>query len=230
MKSQPRTPSRLSDSLHHQLNMYALAASAAGAGALAISQPANAEIAYTPTAVSIGPNSTVLLDLNHDGVADFGIRNMLGAHQSSRTFDSGVFAKGAIAGKSFPTRWSSTMWEAYALPKGAKVGAKEHFISNHDLIMAFTGYPSSRFGYWEKVNQAYLGIRFSISGATHYGWARVVLNQRKGYYWGVTVTGYAYETIPGKPIIAGKTKGSDVVTVQPDSAPGSLGRLAQGRK
>jgi hypothetical protein len=38
------------------------------------------------------------------------------------------------------------------------------------------------------------------------------------------LSGYAYETIANKAIIAGKTKGPDVITVQP----GSLGRLAQG--
>jgi hypothetical protein len=44
------------------------------------------------------------------------------------------------------------------------------------------------------------------------------------------LTGYAYETIPNKPIAAGKTKGSDIVTVQPDAGQGSLGRLALGWK
>jgi hypothetical protein len=38
------------------------------------------------------------------------------------------------------------------------------------------------------------------------------------------LTGYAYETIPGKPIITGKTKGPDVVTLQP----ATLGHLATG--
>ena len=38
------------------------------------------------------------------------------------------------------------------------------------------------------------------------------------------LTGYAYETIPNKPIIAGKTKGPDVVTI----SPASLGHLAAG--
>ena len=38
------------------------------------------------------------------------------------------------------------------------------------------------------------------------------------------LTGYAYETIPNKLIITGKTKGPDVITAQP----GSLGHLAQG--
>ena len=42
--------------------------------------------------------------------------------------------------------------------------------------------------------------------------------------------GFAYETIPNKPIVAGRTKGPDVVTVQPDTTSGTLGRLALGRK
>jgi len=39
-----------------------------------------------------------------------------------------------------------------------------------------------------------------------------------------TLTGYAYETIPNKPIIAGKTHGPDVITLQD----ASLGHLARG--
>jgi hypothetical protein len=38
------------------------------------------------------------------------------------------------------------------------------------------------------------------------------------------LTGYAYETVPNKAIIAGKTKGAGVITFQP----GSLGQLARG--
>jgi len=39
-----------------------------------------------------------------------------------------------------------------------------------------------------------------------------------------TLTGYAYETIPGKAIITGKTHGPDVITLQD----ASLGHLARG--
>jgi hypothetical protein len=39
-----------------------------------------------------------------------------------------------------------------------------------------------------------------------------------------TRTGYAYETIPNKPIITGKTKGPDVITLDP----ATLGHLAVG--
>jgi hypothetical protein len=49
-------------------------------------------------------------------------------------------------------------------------------------------------------------LRFKIAGKIHYGWARLsvqVLNQSSIT---ATLSGYAYETIPGKPIIAGKIK------------------------
>jgi hypothetical protein len=77
------------------------------------------------------------------------------------------------------------------------------------------------FGYWNYAQNRFLGVKFQIMGRTHYGWARFKDSSCRG----ATLTGYAYETIPNKPIIAGKTKGPDVVTVQP----GSLGALAAGR-
>jgi hypothetical protein len=51
--------------------MYALAASAAGVSALALSQPAAARIVYTPIHHVIGKNASFYIDLNHDGIADF---------------------------------------------------------------------------------------------------------------------------------------------------------------
>jgi len=73
------------------------------------------------------------------------------------------------------------------------------------------------------VKNRFVGIRFSIKGRFHYGWARVtVKTQEKSF--SATLTGYAYETVPGKGIIAGRTKGPDVV----DSEPATLGHLARG--
>jgi hypothetical protein len=66
--SGPRKTAKLSDSLHHQLNMYALAASAAGVGVLALTQAAEAGIIYNPANVTIGPHPpTYNLNLNHNG-------------------------------------------------------------------------------------------------------------------------------------------------------------------
>jgi hypothetical protein len=74
-----------------------------------------------------------------------------------------------------------------------------------------------------------LGLKFVIHGKVHYGWARfsVTLGHHRQYDdVSGTLTGYAYETIPNKPIIAGQITGPDVITVQPET----LGELAHGRK
>ncbi len=55
----PRTTSKLSDSVHHRLNMYAFAASAAGVGMLALALPAQAKVVYTKAYLSIGPNDSL---------------------------------------------------------------------------------------------------------------------------------------------------------------------------
>jgi hypothetical protein len=46
VKRRARVPSQLPESLHKQVNAYALAASAAGVGVLALAQPAEARIIY----------------------------------------------------------------------------------------------------------------------------------------------------------------------------------------
>ena len=67
-------------------------------------------------------------------------------------------------------------------------------------------------------------MKFTINGKVHYGWARLSVTNLKGKFRiTATLTGYAYETIPNKPIIAGKTKGPDVIAL-----PATLGHLARG--
>ena len=53
----PRKTANLSESIHQQLTMYALAASAAGVGALGLGQTAQAKIVYTPANVRIVANA-----------------------------------------------------------------------------------------------------------------------------------------------------------------------------
>ena len=77
------------------------------------------------------------------------------------------------------------------------------------------------FGPWLKVNGRYLGLKFVIRGKIHYGWARLSVDWTLGR---AILTGYAYETVPNKPIVTGETKGPDVVV--PGSA--GLGHLAVG--
>jgi hypothetical protein len=57
-------------------------------------------------------------------------------------------------------------------------------------------------------------------GKTHYGWARLSV---KAFFGAITatLTGYAYETIPNKSIIAGRTKGATDEWDEEDCGPGA---------
>jgi len=215
--SPPRTPSRLSDSIRDQLNMYALAASAAGVGMLALAQPAEAKIVYTPAHKWFPINQWYCLDLNHDGKADFKFYH--GSFHSTATFFSAHSLK--VAGFAHNVI-EGAHGSAAVLYRGAKVGPGNVW-TNPALMYRRGDADSGTFstGQWGHVAEAYLGFRFIIKGKVHYGWARI---------YPPVLTGYAYETIANKAIIAGKTKGPDVMTVRPETSHGSLGRLALGRK
>ena len=88
-------------------------------------------------------------------------------------------------------------------------------------------YPCSNTeGQWLDTKNRYLGLQFVINGQVHYGWARlnVTFPPRPSRGIFAILTGYAYETDPNKPIITGKTKGPDVITLDP----ATLGHLAGG--
>lgn len=52
-------------------------------------------------------------------------------------------------------------------------------------------------------------MKVRFKGKTHYGWVRMTVKNKPKHKLNLTCTviGYAYETIPNKPIIAGQTKG-----------------------
>jgi len=230
MERTSRKPSRLSEPLQRHLNAYALAASAAGVGVLALGQPAEGEIIYTPSHVRIvvGDNGKYRhhLDLNHDGVIDFSLR--MSVSLSSDTWLGILGASGNQAAGSQPRRGYDGL--AYALRAGRQIGPDLRFGPYNYEVMAVRSPRGSCLGPWINVTGRYLGLRFTIKGRVHYGWARLnVTCSSKNDAVGSAgfsglLTGYAYETIPNKPIITGKTKGPDVLTVDP----GRLGHLAQG--
>jgi len=223
----PRTPSKLSDSLRHRLDMYALAASAAGVGMLALAQAAEAKVVYTPAHKRLPANKDFYLDLNHDGINDF--RFFLESWNSSGSFFRSLLV-GPLGHENAiytSTSYGRRSCCAAALPKGVSVGPKSPFLGTFAVmyLSSCCNEGQVRSGPWLHVTgQAYLGFKLAVKGRIHYGWARM------GQPRGTLLTGYAYETVPNKPIITGRTKGPDVDTVQPDTARGSLGRLALGRK
>jgi hypothetical protein len=89
-------------------------------------------------------------------------------------------------------------------------------------------------GYWLSKQLrvvGYLGLRFQVHGKTHYGWARLrVVSNFPDERLDATLLGYAYETVPNKAIIAGKTRGADTITLPMETKAGTLGYLALGKK
>jgi len=226
----PRTPSKFSDSLQHQLNMYALAASAAGVGVLALSCPAEAKIVYTRAHIVLPgqSNSWCYLDLNHDGVMDFKFSH--GYFYSTELDEFGTLVSMAP----YKRNGNGVMGvngSASALRAGVKVGPAGRFSRfgrmafgvGHIQTQSRTHFSGAWADGGDGLNNRYVGLQFAIKGKLHYGWARVSVS---AFRFTATLTGYAYETIPNKPIITGKTKGPDVVTVEP----ATLGRLALGRR
>jgi hypothetical protein len=217
-----RLAANFSDSVHKQLNSYALAASAAGVALLALAEPAEARIVYTKTHVNVFSMQGYPLDLNNDGITDF---RFLGHHtQGTGTFCTFSSAL-EIDQASSANRIREKSGGAAALRAGVVVGPKGAFSRN--LFMGSISFACSGYVYhgpWENsgkgVKNRYLGLKFKTKGGIHYGWARLNFPRPSR----ATMTGYAYETIPNKPIITGKTHGPDVITVHD----ASLGHLARG--
>jgi hypothetical protein len=68
----------------------------------------------------------------------------------------------------------------------------------------YIGADGGSLGPWAGgVKNRFLGLQFMIKGKKHFGWARLSASTAP---YQVILTGYAYETIANKPIIAGKTK------------------------
>jgi len=218
--------------LEKRLFAYACAAGAAGVGTLALVQPAEAKIIYTSANVSF--HGKYSLDLNHDGVSDFVFyRSSLSNGTYARTFLSvdAVVRSNRIWGTSKGGRNSG----ASDLKAGVLVGPKGKFNLSQARMASwfaattsggktFAGY----YGPWANggkgVKNRYVGLKFMIRGKVHFGWARVTVTFAGHHAVAGTLTGYAYETIPNKAIVTGKTKGTEGPTVQP----ATLGHLARG--
>lgn len=214
----PRTMSKLSESIHRRLNAYELAATAAGVGMLALVPPSEAKIVYTPAHRVLNGGMSYKLDLNHDGITDFTLRNV-------KNHVGGVLSVlhavgNGVSGFNID---SGTMGYASALRRGALIGTRRYFPGRDMAWVGTTGDGGTvSGGSWVNVKNRYLGLKFKINGKTHYGWARLSIAVQNLSIT-ATLTGYAYETVAHKPIKAGQTKGPEVIL-----EPASLGQIARG--
>jgi hypothetical protein len=62
-------------------------------------------------------------------------------------------------------------------------------------------------GLWVNLTDRYLGLKLELTDGAHFGWARLSVYVKRNDIQ-VQITGYAYETIPNQPIVAGQTSGT----------------------
>jgi hypothetical protein len=231
---QPSTP--LASKVDQQLLGYAAAATAAGIGLLTLAQPAEAKVVFTPSNIPIPENgSQVQIDLNHDGVPDFGFTASF--YFGAAIAQLGLYRKSlavlpAQASNEVGAMTSSKGMECAAKLRGyVKIGPGRDFKPNQLLMFQVAGDYTNQFSAhcpWLDKLGGFVGLKFVVNGEIHYGWARISL------VGGTFVRGYAYETVPNQPILTGATSSSNKDAavsdppVLPAPQPASLGLLARG--
>lgn len=237
--SVPSAEAGCSERTNHHLALYSMAAAAAGVSLLALAQPAEGSVVVTKTNIAVNFGYGASIDLNKDGTNDFTIFAEGGAYDHSfwGTFVAIPLTGGKVVGA---TRGALGPY-ASALGQGANIGPSAHFsssIAQSQITIersngsASAGTHRTYYGKWAGVSNHYLGVKFLINGATHYGWIRLSVSLT-GRLSG-TITEYAYETVANKKITAGATTGATIATdsaAQPTAITTdkpSLGVLALG--
>jgi hypothetical protein len=226
--TQPKPPAKLATSLENRLKVYALTATAAGVGLLS-TQQCMAEVVYTPAKGRLPHSEWIKIDLDHNGTYDF---SFFWSSTNYKVLEREVVARpiqfnGGIIGYA-----GAVHPYASALQKKARIGSQAAFVGpsaflartqvSHYLC-CYTLYG----GPWRDVSDKFLGVKFLIGQEVHYGWIRLSIGG--GARLNVILNGYAYETVPNKPILAGQTS-SDTSDVEDSTVRSrlSLGQLALG--
>jgi len=212
----------------------AIAISTAGLAVLALPQLSEARIIYTPANQTVNEQQRRLkIDFNHDGVFDASI----GVAVYCRTSFTFNYCFASIAAHGSPPNGvmaSSQRQFASAAKLGHVIGSDAANLFEPGLRMAscaalftsqFGTLSATSHGPWRDVRARYLGFKFERDGLTYYGWARMNVSGFPCAPVG-TLTGYAFETIPGKPIRAGQERDPAEALSEPSGA----SEIPDGRK
>jgi len=222
-KEKPERNRPFNQILNRRLLSYATAATAAGAGVLGLTQTAEAQVVFTPTHVMIGAHTSYSLDLTNTGTTDFILHGSVTANCST------VFSA-LLAQPAFQNALEGGIYNglnvAKALNPGKVIGSSQRFVSqgNGGVLMGEAIYSPGGGQYrgnWIHVMNRYLGLKFQINGETHFGWARMTVKLLLARPMQVLLSGYAYETQPSTPIVAGQTEDQD-------DAPPGVPRVEEG--
>lgn len=191
---------------------------AALAGGVVASSAASAQVNYTDVSpdVTISTSGTTQYVLDLDGDLTGELAFVVSSGSNPGTFSSVSYTVNfAGAGAAFGTSAASTNgWMGSGtvpsnVPTSNMIGSTGTFVQAFGTLGAsqttYLGAPyGGTYGPYTDGNflgsEGYIGIRFDISGATHYGWARVeVASDGKS----LTIKDYAYDQTAGAAIPAG---------------------------
>lgn len=142
-----------------------------------------------------GPYSADL-DLDGNGIVDFILQT------ENLVFEIAPLTGNAILAWPYPPPDAGSL--VIQVAPGLSIGETplpgSTWWEDESLFSAWNNIGS--IGFWVPPNEAgYFGIRFTIDTGIHYGW--VFLDNSWGSAGGGDIYGWAYETTPGMPIMAG---------------------------
>ncbi len=241
----------LSSVLEKNLSAYALAAGSAGVALLACAQSADAKVVITKVDLPVPINGTpVQFDINGDGQMDFSLSAYadggcsstsarLKHHNARPPLGCGFFDDQL---RVIPAQAANQIWQAGTsngyncaadLGRGVRIDRLRPFAGGAMVMYGDVGTSAGvQFCPWRFHDppKYYLGVKFLDTGGNlHYGWVRLAVGGISA-----TITGYAYETIPNKPILTGAVAEADEAALTPsDLTPHTpqsamLGHLALG--
>jgi hypothetical protein len=189
------------------------------AGGISAAFAGTGQIVYTdidPDSVNVDHLDLTLIDFNGDGIQDFTLVKIVNSNSGSFTsvgVSYGVTVDVAI-GDPGSNSWMATSTSGAAMANvtaGAAIGGTGVFNTATGTLGVLTyltyGPPYSSFngtynsgGDFLGATDGYIGVKFDIAGAAHYGWVRVDLSADATT---LTVKDYAYEATAGTAINAG---------------------------
>jgi hypothetical protein len=194
------------------------------AGGLTVAVAGTGQVIYTdinPDSVNVGHLNNTLIDFDGDGNTDLTLLTYVGSNTGTFAYGSGVVSYGVntdaalgAAGTGANSGWMATNTSSAApmnnVTPSAAIGGAGAFRTGTGtlgLIQGITyGAPLSAYnftntgGNFLNATDAYIGVKFDIAGAAHYGWVRVDLSADGSM---LTVKDYAYEATAGTAINAG---------------------------
>jgi hypothetical protein len=211
--------------LDEKIKKYgAFALSVAGASTI------SAQVVYTdinPDQVLTTTTNPYILDFNNDAVPDIGfgmfegvINTTYGGLPVTVDYIGGGAFFGTFANSSngWMGVYGSNGMAPIGLNNGSSIGSQGMF-SNDDSSgilggkadVALGGFPYGTFQSGDFIGQEkFLGVRFDVAGAIHYGWVRVEIASN---FSSMTIKDYAYEATAGVAINAGDVGGGNSVGI-----------------